>query len=83
MEALISYGFNMGLENLAGSDLLKCLNDGEDPNTVAKREFPKWVVVKKRDENGKVINAKTLLGLVERRKNEVKRFCTKPFPWSQ
>jgi GH24 family phage-related lysozyme (muramidase) len=82
MEALISFGFNMGLENLAGSDLLKCLNNGEDPNTVAKREFPKWVKVTERDENRKVIKAETLDGLVERRKNEVERFCTEPFSWS-
>ncbi|KAK4235774.1 lysozyme-like domain-containing protein [Achaetomium macrosporum] len=61
--ALISWSFNMGCGAAQGSQLIKRLNAGEDPNTVIAQELPKWV----HDGNGNVLK-----GLVTRRNNEIK-----------
>ena len=74
IEALVSFTFNNGVEELAKSLLLKRLNSGEDPNTVAREEMPRYRYVGS-IENGKTV--KTLLnGLVRRRNAEVQHFCT-------
>lgn len=62
-DALVSFAFNCGEGALAESTLLRRLNTGEDPNTVAKTELPRWT-------NG------GLEGLVRRRNAEVKLFCS-------
>ena len=62
--ALVSFAFNLGCGALQSSTLLKRLNAGENPNTVAAQEMPKWVY-----GGGKV-----LPGLVRRRAAEVKFF---------
>ena len=62
--ALTSFAFNLGCGALQSSTLLRRLNAGEDPNTVAAQEFPKWVKA----------GGKTLPGLVRRRAAEVKFF---------
>jgi len=64
--ALTSFTFNLGCGNLASSSLAKRINAGENPNTVAEQEFPKWV-----HGGGKV-----LPGLVKRRAAEVALFKT-------
>ncbi len=49
------------------STLLRRLNNGEDPNTVAREELPKWdKVTIGKDKNGEKIK-KVLNGLVKRR----------------
>lgn len=55
--ACVSFAYNCGLENFAGSTLLKKINGG-DPS--ASQEFSKWV-----NANGKV-----MAGLVKRRAAE-------------
>ena len=65
-DALVSFTFNCGIGALEESTLRKRLNKGEDPNTVAREELPKWVKA----------GSKTLPGLVERRKKEVELFTS-------
>lgn len=62
--ALNSFTYNLGQGNLGSSNLLKRLNAGEDPNTVAREELPKW-----NKGGGKVLN-----GLIRRRAAEVELF---------
>lgn len=64
--ALVSWAFNIGCGNSRGSGLISRLNAGEDPNTVASEELPKW-----RKGGGQV-----LPGLVTRRNREVAFFKT-------
>lgn len=65
-DALVSFAFNCGAGALEESTLRKRLNKGEDPNTVAKEELPKWC----KGPNG------PLPGLVRRRNAEVNLFCS-------
>ncbi|KAF9050192.1 lysozyme [Panaeolus papilionaceus] len=62
--ALVSWAFNVGCGNSKSSAMISRLNAGEDPNTVASDELPKW-----RKGGGQV-----LPGLVNRRKAEVEFF---------
>lgn len=64
--ALTSWVFNVGCGNAKTSSLVKRLNKGENPNTVASEELPKW----------RLAGGKVLQGLVNRRKDEVKLFKT-------
>ena len=62
--ALVSFSFNLGCGALQSSTLLRRLNAGEDPNTVAAQEFPRWVYAA----------GVKLAGLVRRRDAEVAFF---------
>jgi lysozyme len=64
--ALVSWTFNMGVGAVSDSTLVARLNDGEDPETVASEELPKWVYA-----GGEVLD-----GLVRRRDAEVDLFST-------
>ena len=59
--ALVSWAFNVGCGNSESSSLISRLNAGEDPNTVAAEELPKW----------KFSGGVELPGLVRRRAAEV------------
>ena len=62
--SLVSFTYNVGGGNLRSSTLLKRLNAGENPNTVASEEMPRW------NRGGGVV----LPGLVRRRTAEVAFF---------
>ena len=62
-DALVSFTYNLGPNNLKKSTLLKLLNEGDYP--LAAAEFRKW-----RKAGGKVLK-----GLERRRKAEEKLFC--------
>jgi len=64
--ALTSWVFNVGCGNAETSTLVKRLNEGEDPDTVACEELPKW----------RLAGGEVLQGLVNRRKAEIKLFKT-------
>jgi len=64
--ALVSWTFNEGCGNMQTSTLIKRLNNGEAPNTVASEELPKWIYA------GKSV----LPGLPKRRAAEVTLFET-------
>jgi lysozyme len=64
--ALVSWAFNVGCGNSGSSTLVSRLNNGENPNTVAEEELPKW-----NKAGGQV-----LPGLVRRRAAEVTLFKT-------
>ncbi|KAH6916701.1 lysozyme [Coprinopsis sp. MPI-PUGE-AT-0042] len=64
--ALISWAYNVGCGNTASSNLIKRLNAGGNPNTVASEELPKW----------RLAGGVVLPGLVARRKREVALFKT-------
>ncbi|KFG84847.1 glycoside hydrolase family 24 protein [Metarhizium anisopliae] len=64
--ALVSWAFNVGCGNVASSRLIRRLNAGEDPDTVAAQELPQW-----NRAGGKV-----LPGLTRRRNAEVELFKT-------
>ncbi|KAJ2091284.1 hypothetical protein EV179_001270 [Coemansia sp. RSA 487] len=64
--ALTSWVFNVGCGNAKTSTLVKRLNNGESPNTVAAQELPKW----------RMAGGKVMQGLVNRRAAEVKLFKT-------
>ncbi|KAJ2194514.1 hypothetical protein IWW43_002099 [Coemansia sp. RSA 1935] len=66
LAALTSWTFNVGCGNVKTSTLIKRLNKGDNPNTVASQELPNW-----RKAGGKVMQ-----GLVNRRKAEIKLFKT-------
>lgn len=59
--AFVSWAFNVGCGNVGTSTLLRRLNAGENPNTVAEEELPKW------NKSG----GQTLPGLTRRRAAEV------------
>ncbi|KAF4982198.1 hypothetical protein FZEAL_2082 [Fusarium zealandicum] len=63
--ALVSWSFNVGCNAADGSILIRRLNNGEDANTVAGEELPKW----------KKGNGKPVAGLAWRRA-EVELFKT-------
>ncbi|KAJ2803367.1 hypothetical protein H4R21_002059 [Coemansia helicoidea] len=62
--ALASWTFNVGCGNVKTSTLVKRLNNGESPNTVAEQELPKW----------RMAGGQVMQGLVNRRKAEVELF---------
>ncbi|KAG2415567.1 hypothetical protein HFD88_006758 [Aspergillus terreus] len=64
--ALVSWCFNVGTGAVAESTLAKRLNNGEDPDTVAEEELPKWVYA----------NGAPSEGLKNRRAAELKLFTT-------
>ncbi|KAH6989119.1 lysozyme-like domain-containing protein [Ilyonectria sp. MPI-CAGE-AT-0026] len=64
--ALVSWAFNIGCGASGSSTLISRLNNGEDPNTVAEEELPRW-----NKGNGQVID-----GLTRRRAAEVDLFQT-------
>ncbi|KAG5644446.1 hypothetical protein DXG03_008541 [Asterophora parasitica] len=64
--ALVSWSFNVGCGAAKKSSLMKRLNNGEDPKTVAAQELPKF-----NRAGGKVLG-----GLTRRRAAEVKLFHT-------
>lgn len=64
--ALASWAFNVGCGNVKSSSLIRRLNAGENPNTVAAQELPKWHLA----------GGKVLPGLTRRRAAEVKLFKT-------
>lgn len=64
--ALVSWAFNVGCGASGSSSLIRRLNQGGDPNTVASEELPQW-----NKGNGQVIP-----GLTRRRAAEVNLFKT-------
>ncbi|KAF9449597.1 glycoside hydrolase family 24 protein [Macrolepiota fuliginosa MF-IS2] len=64
--ALVSWAFNEGCGAAGSSTLIARLNNGEDPDTVAAQELPKWDIA----------GGQVLQGLVNRRKAEVQLFQT-------
>jgi len=64
--ALVSWAFNEGCGAAASSTLIARLNNGENPNTVASQELPKWVFA----------GGQVLQGLVNRRNAEIALFET-------
>lgn len=64
--ALVSWAYNVGCGNVGSSTLISRLNAGQNPNTVAAEELPKWDIA----------GGKVLPGLVRRRAAEVKLFQT-------
>ncbi|KAJ6569134.1 glycoside hydrolase family 24 protein [Mycena capillaripes] len=64
--ALASLAYNIGEGNFKSSTLVKRLNTGEEPNTIAAEEIPRF----------KYAGGKELPGLVRRRAAEVKLFQT-------
>ena len=63
-DSLVSFTYNLGIQALRGSNLLKLLNNGN--YKAAANEFPKWV-----HSAGKVV-----AGLVKRRLSEKNLFTT-------
>ncbi len=72
-DALFSFASNMGVDTLANSQLLKRINNLENPSLVATEELHKW----NKDGN------KVFQGLSRRRSAELELFCHKPpeFKW--
>ncbi|KAJ7198995.1 glycoside hydrolase family 24 protein, partial [Mycena pura] len=70
VSALTSFMFNAGCARFMNSTLFTRLNNGEDPNTVAAQEMPKF---NKACVNGTLV---VLSGLVARRAQEVSLFQT-------
>lgn len=68
-DALVSFTYNTGAAAFADSTLLRRLNSGEDPSTVAKEELIKWC----HGDQGEVLQ-----GLVRRRSAEIQMFCQAP-----
>ncbi|KAL2817911.1 lysozyme-like domain-containing protein [Aspergillus cavernicola] len=64
--ALVSWCYNVGTGAVANSTLVSRLNAGEDPDTVAEEELPKW----------KYSNGEVSAGLLRRREAEVELFLT-------
>ncbi|KAF4567369.1 hypothetical protein EYR40_006368 [Pleurotus pulmonarius] len=64
--ALADWAFNVGCGAMRNSTLVSRLNNGEDPNTVAAQELPRWNMA-----GGQVSN-----GLIRRRAAEVALFQT-------
>lgn len=68
-DALVSFTYNVGPAALASSSLRRRLNAGEDPDTVAAQELPRWT----KGEGDTV-----LPGLQRRRQAELKLFLSAP-----
>lgn len=64
--ALCSWAFNVGCGNVKTSTLIQRLNAGDDPNTIAGQELPKWDLA----------GGNVLPGLTRRRAAEVALFKT-------
>jgi GH24 family phage-related lysozyme (muramidase) len=64
--ALASWTFNEGCGNMESSNLVERLNAGDNPNTVAQEELPKW----------RLAGGQILEGLVRRRAAEIVLFQT-------
>ena len=62
-DALVSFAFNLGIDRLAGSTLLKVIRAGGSRSEI-RREFRRWVFA----------GGKPLKGLERRREWEVRRF---------
>ena len=62
-DALVSFVFNLGIDRLKTSTLLKVIREGGSKNAI-KREFKRWVHA----------GGKQLKGLERRREWEAKRF---------
>lgn len=62
-DALVSFVFNLGIDRLKTSTLLKVIREGGSKNAI-KREFKRWVYA----------DGKKLRGLERRREWEAKRF---------
>ena len=65
-DALVSFVFNLGIDRLKTSTLLKVIREGGSKNAI-KREFKRWVHA----------GGKQLKGLERRREWEAKRFLSK------
>ena len=63
LDALVSFAFNLGIEKLKRSTLLKVIREGGSKSQI-KREFKRWVYA----------DGKKLKGLEKRREWEAKRF---------
>lgn len=63
-DALVSFAFNLGVQALKGSTLLRCIERGDGKDEI-QRQFKRWVY-----SDGKV-----LAGLVKRREWEARRYC--------
>lgn len=63
LDALVSFAFNLGIDRLKSSTLLKVIREGGSKNAI-KREFKRWVYA----------GGKRLRGLERRREWEAKRF---------
>ena len=63
LDALVSFAFNLGIERLKNSTLLKVISEGGSKNAI-KREFKRWVYA----------GGQRLKGLERRREWEAKRF---------
>jgi lysozyme len=63
LDALVSFAFNLGVDRLAKSTLLKVIRQGGSKSEI-KREFKRWVYA----------DGKKLKGLEKRREWEAKRF---------
>lgn len=63
LDALVSFAFNLGIEKLKRSTLLKVIREGGSKSQI-KREFKRWVYA----------DGKKLRGLEKRREWEAKRF---------
>jgi len=63
LDALVSFSFNLGIDRLKKSTLLKVIREGGSKSQI-KREFKRWVYA----------DGKKLRGLERRREWEAKRF---------
>ncbi|MBQ8988290.1 MAG: lysozyme [Prevotella sp.] len=63
LDALVSFAFNLGIDRLAGSTLLKVIREGGSKSQI-RREFGRWVYAA----------GKKLRGLEKRREWEARRF---------
>ena len=63
LDALVSFAFNLGIDRLKKSTLLKVIREGGSKSQI-KREFKRWVYA----------DGKKLKGLERRREWETKRF---------
>ena len=63
LDALVSFAFNLGVDRLKESTLLKIIREGGNKSQI-KREFKRWVYA----------DGKKLKGLERRREWEAKRF---------
>lgn len=50
--ALVSFAYNLGVNALDESTLLKHLNANMIPNIVARKEFPRWIFIKGKENKG-------------------------------